>query len=98
VRSRRLRLHLDSPEPSDGDVNCVIQGATNLPPTTWAAVARKIGTNPWQWLGGGTPRIVTGTPAGGRVVVDMDCAISLTACAKDPVWSPGFSRWSANTA
>ena len=64
-------LRLDLPEPSPGDVNYVVQCATNLPPVAWSAVARKNGTNNWQWLGGGTARIAAAAPTGGRIVVDL---------------------------
>ena len=71
MQSGRFWLRLDLPEPSVPDANYVVQSATNLLPTAWSAVARKNGTNTWQWLGGGTSRITSGTPAAGRVVVDV---------------------------
>ena len=71
MQSGRFWLRLDLPEPSVPDANYVVQSATNLLPTAWSAVASKNGTNTWQWLGGGTSRISSGTPAAGRVVVDV---------------------------
>ena len=68
--SGRFWLRLDLPEPAMPDVNYVVQGATNLP-ASWNTVARKNGTNLWQWLGGGTSRLSTNAPAGGRAVVDV---------------------------
>jgi hypothetical protein len=71
MQSGRFWLRLDLPEPSVPDANYVVQSATNLLPAAWSAVARKNGSNTWQWLGGGTSRITSGTPAAGRVIVDV---------------------------
>lgn len=51
-------------------MNYVVQGTTNLSPVSWNVVARKNGTNNWQWLGGGIARINANAPASGRAVVD----------------------------
>jgi hypothetical protein len=71
LQNGRFWLRLDLPEPAVADVNYVVQGTTNLPPAAWQAVARKDGTNNWQWLGGGAARISANTPIGGRVAVDL---------------------------
>jgi hypothetical protein len=42
-----------------------------MPPASWNTVARKNGATLWQWLGGGTSRLSTNAPAGGRAVVDV---------------------------
>jgi hypothetical protein len=71
VSSGRFWLRLDLPEPSVFDVNCVVQGRTNLLSGTWTDLARKNGTNAWLWLGGGTPRLATNSASGGRLAVDV---------------------------
>jgi hypothetical protein len=71
VQSGRFWLRLDLPEPAVADVNYVVQGATNLVTVSWNTVARKNGTNVWQWLGGGVSHINTNAPAGGRAGVDV---------------------------
>jgi hypothetical protein len=78
----RLWLRLDLPEPAPSDVSYVVQTATNLPAASWSAVSHKDGTGAWQWLGGGTPRLTTGAPAGGRIIVDAgipDASVSQPA-------------------
>ena len=71
VASGRFWLRIDLPEPAAADVNFVVQGISGLAAGSWSEVARKNGTNNWQWLGGGTSRINTNLPSGGRVVVDV---------------------------
>lgn len=71
IASGRAWLRLDLPEPAVADVNYVVQGSTNLTAPGWSDLARKNGVSTWQWLGGGTPRVNSGTPAGGRVQTDV---------------------------
>jgi hypothetical protein len=79
IASGRGWLRLDLPEPAVADVNYVVQGSTNLTTVGWSDLARKNGVNAWQWLGGGPARINSGTPAGGRVQVDVGAPDSASA-------------------
>ena len=71
LTSGRLWLRFELPEPAPADVNFVVQGSPDLAPDSWTPVCRKNGANAWQWLAGGTPRLNSGTPSGGRAVVDV---------------------------
>lgn len=81
ILTNRLWLRLDLPEPAPFDVNYTVTGSTNSS-GPWGNVASKSGTNAWQWLGGGTPRLVTGPVASGRVPVDISVPDSANTSRK----------------
>ncbi|MFD0893583.1 DUF1349 domain-containing protein [Luteolibacter ambystomatis] len=74
-------FHLDMPDPAASDVTYTVEGI-NLLGGTWTTLAAKSGTGPWSWLAGGTSKLTVGTPAGGRVGVDVGCPDSMAASPK----------------
>jgi len=78
TQTNRFWLHLDLPEPAPYDVVYSVRGTTNLA-GTWNTIAIKTGTGAWQWLGGGTARLNSGTVSGGRISVDVGPPDSVSA-------------------
>lgn len=74
----RLVLQVDVPEPAAGDVVHVVEAASALD-GTWSTLATKTGTAGWTWNAGGTSRIVTSAPSGGRVVVKVGDSVTISA-------------------
>jgi hypothetical protein len=71
MQSERLWMRLNLPDPAPADVNYVVMGAPNLLPVSWSTIARKNGTDAWQWLGGGSARLTPGLPSNGRVITEV---------------------------
>lgn len=78
--SGRMALRVDLPEPARGDVVYAVEVADGLS-SPWATLATKTGAGPWTWVAGGTPRIVTGPVAEGRVLVWVGDSQPLPATA-----------------
>ena len=78
--SGRLALRVDLPEPARGDVAYSVEVADGLS-SPWETLATKTGAGPWTWVAGGTPRIVTGPVADGRVPVWVGDSQPLSAAA-----------------
>ena len=78
--SGRMALRVDLPEPARGDVAYFVEVADGLS-AAWETLATKTGGGPWTWVAGGTPRIVTGPVADGRVQVWVGDSQPLSASA-----------------
>lgn len=59
----RLALVFSLPDPAPGDIEYTIEISED-DFVSWTPLARKTGAGAWQWLAGGTPRIVSTTSAG----------------------------------
>ncbi len=78
--SDRLALQISMPEPAAADLIYTVEAATDLG-STWTTIATKTGTGSWVWNGGGTSRIVTAAPSGGRVLTKIGDSVPI---ASDP--------------
>ena len=58
------------PAPARPDIRYTIECTSSLA-GPWTTIARKDGVANWTWLGGGTQRMIIGTPAGGTSIVEI---------------------------
>lgn len=65
----RLALCFSLPDPAPSDIRYTVE-VSGDDFGTWTPLARKTGTGAWQWLGGGTARVMTST-SGGRETVKV---------------------------
>ncbi|GAA5125523.1 PKD domain-containing protein [Luteolibacter yonseiensis] len=72
----RISLLIDMPQPAAPDLTYIIEGSSTLV-GSWTPIATKVGTGIWTWNAGGTSRIVTGSPVGGRAIVKIGDAVPL---------------------
>lgn len=72
----RLVLQASIPEPSVGDVVHVVEASSSLT-GSWSTLATKTGSGSWTWNAGGTSRIVTSAPSGGRVTVKVGDSVTI---------------------
>lgn len=75
--SDRLVLQMDLPASSPADVVHVVEVSSTLD-GGWATLATKTGNGSWTWNAGGTSRIVTAAPSGGRVVVKVGDSVAMS--------------------
>lgn len=76
--SDRIALQVDLPEPAAGDVVHVVEASSSLD-SAWSPLATKTGSGSWTWNAGGTSRIVTSAPSGGRVIVKVGDSVAMSA-------------------
>lgn len=72
----RVVLDATLRSPIATDLVHVIEASPSLTAGSWQTLATKTGTGPWVWNAGGTSRIVTGTPAGGKVPVKIGDSVT----------------------
>ena len=63
----RLALCFSIPDPAPSDIQYTVE-VSGDDFGTWTPLARKTGTGVWQWLGGGTSRVVMSTNDGRETV------------------------------
>ena len=63
----RLALCFSIPDPAPSDIQYTVE-VSGDDFGTWMPLARKTGASAWQWLGGGTSRVVISTNAGRETV------------------------------
>jgi len=78
--SDRLALQINMPEPAAADLIYTVEASTDLT-GAWTTIATKTGTGAWLWNAGGTSRIVTAAPSGGKVLIKIGDSIPI---ASDP--------------
>jgi hypothetical protein len=78
VLEGRLVLQASVPEPSPTDVVHVVEASSSLT-GSWTTLATKTGSGSWTWNAGGTSRIVSSAPSGGRVTVKVGDSVTIAA-------------------
>jgi hypothetical protein len=74
--SDRIALQVSMPEPAANDLTYIVETSTTLT-GTWTTLATKVTTGAWTWNGGGTSRIISAAPSGGRVLVKIGDSVPM---------------------